>query len=857
MPSSKVEKQPLIKNPLLYEGLQHLLILFLFLVLTVAYFSPAFEGKVLQQMDITHYKALSHQTQELYEKTGHFSLWNGSLFSGMPNFTITNPPKPNVFNYIKKVFYVLPKYSAAIFFLYLLGFYLLLLTLKIDKWLSAFFSGAFALSSYNIIIIAVGHITKAYSIAFMPMVLASFILIFKYKKYLWGGLAAAVSLGLQISSNHYQILYYTALMVGLYVIYEFIVVLLDSKDYKSFGLGLAVSLVAVILAVLPNTVDMWEYYEGSKYSIRGGQRELVKESNKGKKVKGLDKDYALSWSYGVGESLTLLIPDIKGGASDYIGNDQKLMSKINSPYKPYLAQQMRYWGPQPFTAGPVYFGAIILFLFIFGFWVIKDKIKWWILFTTILALMLSWGKHFMPLTDLFYYYVPLYNKFRVVSMILVIASLLVPLFAVMTVYEIGKNPNIVKEKRNGFLISLALTAGVALIVALFPRIAGPLLSPQEMQFLDNLTKTQTPQVVSQYQSFFNDLESVRAMIVKASAWRSFVFVILAAALVWVYSMLKKTSVYLLYGSLALLVLIDLWAIDRKYLNYNDFEPKRIVKSQFKPTLADQFILKTKEKDYRVLNLTVDPFNDALTSYYHQSIGGYSAAKLRRYQDIIEHYLFPYTQILVKALRDTTGTVNIMQVLKPMQVLHMLNTLYIIVGPNTAPIVNPYAFGNAWFVDGYKFVNSATDEINSLSNVDLKHYAVINKSKFSNVAFPELSLIPDTTRYINLVSYMPDSLVYDYYSRKNEFVVFSEIYYPEGWKATIDGKPAKIVQVDYILRGLAVPPGRHKIVMVFEPKPYTIGYKIAFASSVILVIIVLLAIVLAVFKSKETKKLSDQ
>ena len=855
MPSSKLEKQPLIKNHALSEGLQHLLILFLFLVLTIAYFSPAFEGKVLQQMDVTHFKALSHQTHEIYKKTGHFSLWNGSLFSGMPNFTIANPDKPNIFDYVRGVFYILPKYSAAIFFLYLLGFYLLLLTLKIDKWLSAFFSAAFALSSYNIIIIAVGHITKAYSIAFMPLVLASFILIFEYRKHLWGGLATAFSLGLQISSNHYQILYYTALMIGLYVLYKFLVVVFDTKDYKSFGLGLAVSAIAAFFAILPNAVDMWEYYEGSKYSIRGGQSELVKESNKGKKVKGLDKDYALSWSYGVGESLTLLIPDIKGGASDYIGNDQKLMSKINSPYKPYIAQQMRYWGPQPFTAGPVYFGAIVLFLFIFGFWIIKDNIKWWILFTTVLALMLSWGKHFMPLTDLFYYYVPLYNKFRVVSMILVIASLLVPMFAAMTVYEIGKNPNVVKEKRSGFLISLALTAGIALIVALIPRIAGPLLSPQEMQFLNNLAKTQSPQVVSQYQNFFNDLESVRAMIVKASAWRTFVFVILAAAIVWIYSMFKKTSVYLLYGGISLLILIDMWSIDRKYLNYSDFKPKRLAKAQFKPTLADQFILKTKEKDYRVLNLTVDPFNDALTSYYHQSIGGYSAAKLRRYQDIIEHYLFPYTQILVKALQDTTGTVDIMQVLKPMQVLHMLNTLYIIVGPNTAPIVNSYAFGNAWFVDGYKFVNTANAEINALSQIDLKHYAVINKTKFPDITLPELSLIPDSTRYIKLVSYLPDSLVYDYYSPKNEFVVFSEVYYPEGWKATIDGKPAKIIETDYILRGIAIPAGKHKIVMVFEPKPYTIGYNIAFIGSVLLVLLLVVALAYAILynvKSKKTK-----
>ena len=840
------------KKKLWSEILQHTIIIVVFFILTVAYFSPAFEGKVLQQMDLTHAQALSHQTIQIYKKTGHFCLWNSSIFGGMPNYTITLPPKHNIFKIFIHGLAFLPYTTARIFFLYLIGFYLLLLTVRVNKWLSAIFSIAFALSTYNIIIIAVGHITKAYAIAFMPLVLASFILIFERKSYLWGTIALAVSLGAQIYTTHIQIIYYTGLLAAIYVTYYFILALLKKEKFKSFLIGLSLSVLGTVLAILPNTLTLWLDYEWSKFSIRGSVSELAIESGQTKKVKGLDKDYALSWSYGIGESLSLFIPEIKGGASDYLGNDVKLMAKVNSPYKQYLAQQMRYFGPQPFTAGPVYFGAIVVFLFILGFFIVKGADKWWILAATLLSIMLAWGKHFEPLTDLFYNYVPLYNKFRAVSMILVIAELLVPMFAAITVNEIVKNPELIKLKRNGFIISLALTAGVALIIALVPRIAGPLLSSQETNFLKQLSSTQPVQVVQQYRQFFNDLEDVRAMIVRSSAWRSFIFIILGAAVVWLYSIIKERKPYWLYTVLGLLIIVDLWAIDRKYLNDKNYKPKRIAKAKFNPTKADEFILKTKEKDFRVLNLTVDPFNDAMTAYYHQSIGGYSAVKMRRYQDIIEKYLFPYTQTLVAALKDTTGTVNILQVLKPMQVLHMLNTLYIIVNPNMPPILNPYAFGNAWFVNGYKFVNSATQEINALSQVDLRQFAVINRTKVKGVEFPELNMMPDTSRYIKLTYYIPDSLVYESFSHNTEFAVFSEIYYPKGWTATIDGKPAKIVLTDYILRGMIIPPGKHKIVMVFKPKSFYIGLKIDTIGSILIVLIVLGAIAYEIIKGRKNK-----
>ncbi len=827
--------------------LPHLLIVILFLILTVAYFSPAFEGKVLQQSDVLTAQGAQHQTKELLEKTGHYSLWTNSMFGGMPTYTIMLKEPTNIFKLIKKVFAFLPYYDARIFFIYLLGFYLLLLAFGVNKWVSAVFSTAYALASYNIIIIAVGHITKAYALGFMPMVIASFVLIYQKRQYLWGGIALVISLGLMLDTHHFQIVYYTAMLAGLYVLYNLIADWAEKKGLKHFAIATAVAVVASLFAVLPNTVNIWTFYENTKHSIRGGHSDLV-EGNQ-KKVKGLDKEYALAWSYGVGESLSLLIPDIKGGESDYIGNDTKLMAKINSQYKQYLAQQSRYWGPQPFTAGPVYFGAIVMFLFVLGFFIVKNKIKWWILAATLLSIMLAWGKHFMLLTDLFYYYFPLYNKFRVVSMILVVAQLTVPLFAAMTVYEIIKDPEVVKKNIKGFFIAFGLTGGVALLVYLFPKIAGPLLSPQEAEFLKNIASTQGAQVAKAYQEFFAELESVRAMIVKADAIRSFVFISLAALLVLGYSYMKERNQFVLLGGLTLLILFDMWTVDRRYLSYNDYKPKRVVRNQWQPSPADKFIMKTNAKDFRVLNLTVNPFADATTSYYHQSVGGYSAVKLRRYQDVIDNYLAPYSNMLIQALRDTTGTVDVMTVLKPMQVLHMLNTLYIIVNPNSMPIVNPYAFGNAWFVDGFKFVDSPKEEFDALSQVDLRRYAVINRKKYQDVKFPELSLLADTSRRIELVYYQPDSLVYKSFSRNTEFAVFSEIYYPEGWQAYIDGKPVQIINTDYILRGIIVPPGEHTIVMVFKPKSYYLGKKIALAGSILLVLLVISALVYTFVKSK--------
>ncbi len=831
--------------------LPHLLILFGFFLITVFYFSPAYEGKVLRQMDLEHFRAMAKEQKDLYQHTGHYSPWTNRVFSGMPGYQIYMPRgiKHDIYHFFistLRLFNTLPYSTAGILFVYLIGFYFLLLTMKFNKWISTIFAIAFGLSSYNIIIIAVGHITKAYAIGIMPLVLASFIILYRDKKYLWGGLAIAVSLGMQINTTHVQIVYYTGMLVGIYLIYELIKQWIKEKQGRHFIIASLIAVLGVILAVIPNAVTLWTNYELAKYSIRGGHSE-VKEQNE--KTKGLDKDYALSWSYGVSETLTLMIPEVKGGSSDYLGNDPQLMQKVNSPFKQYIAQSSRYWGPQVFTAGPVYFGAIVIFLFVLAMFIVKDDQKWWLFAATLLAIMLAWGKHFMPLTNIFYYYVPLYNKFRVVSMILVIASLTIPVLAAMAVQEIINNPDVVKEKFKYFVISFALTAGVALLIYLIPKLAGGLLTPQEQEYMKSLL-SQNPANAQQVKAFFGDLENVRAMILKASAMRSFLFITLGALAVWAYAQFFKNSPAIFYLVLGFLILVDLWTIDTKYLSYKDFKSKRVIRNEFKPSLADQFILKTSQKDYRVLNLTVDPFNDAMTSYFHEHIGGYSAAKLRRYQDLIDFYLRPYAITIVQALQDSTT--DVMQVIKPMQVLHMLNTLYIIVNPNGVPIVNPYAYGNAWFVDSYKFVKTPREEIEALSQVDLRRVAVINHTKYNNVKFLELSLNPDPQRNIALQYYQPDSLVYTSFSRNNEFAVFSEIYYPTGWKAYIDGKETKIINTDFVLRGLIVPAGNHKIVMVFKPDSIYVGRKIALAGSILVVLLLILALGVEFLKAKKNE-----
>ncbi len=828
------------------EALQHTLIIIAFAIFSIIYFYPQLSGKVLPQMDYITAEGVSHETKIYHEQEHRDIPWTNALFGGMPTYHMGHSiSKPSIFRYI--LFFLnhtFLKYGTTSgLFLYMLGFYILLLTFKINKWISSIGAAAFGLSSYNIIIIAAGHITKVYAIAFMPVVLAGFIMIYK-RKYWLGSLTALLGLGLQMTTSHLQIVYYTALTVGIYAIFVFFWRLKENK-IKDFGIATGIALIITILVVLPNIMTLWMNMEAAKYSIRG-KGELSSQNDKGN---GLDKEYALAWSYGIGETFSLLIPNIKGGASAPLGNYPVAMNKVSPQYKDIISQQGAYFGNQPFTSGPVYFGAIIMFLAVLGMFVVKDRIKWFLFTATIVSIILSWGKNFGFVTDFLFNYLPLYNKFRTVSMALVIGSVTVPLLAMLAVNEIIENPQNLKANMDYLWIALGLTAGIALLFWLIPGFFN-FYSKQEQSYFQELLK-QSPQQNAQIQAVITQLGDARKALFRSDAIRSFAYILLSAGVLLFYLLSKKKDKNMTIALLGILIILDMFVIDRRYISGKDFIPKSQAQATFRPTGADQIILKDKDPYFRVLNIAVNTFNDATTSYYHKSIGGYHAAKLHIYQDVIEHYLSPYVQALQHGLQDSTF--NLQAFIQSMPLLNALNTKYIIYNPNVFPIVNQYAYGNAWFVDNYLTVNSADEEIKKIGETNLQRTAVLNKQHVDVSKLPDIQMAgTDTLRNIKLTVYKPDILTFEVNSQKGGFIVFSDIYYPKGWIATIDDKPTEIYRVDYILRGLAVPPGQHIIKFSFRPKCVYLGKKLTLAGSII-VGLVLLFLLFKIYQELKQKK----
>ncbi|MBN2893002.1 MAG: hypothetical protein JXL97_14130 [Bacteroidales bacterium] len=816
------------------------LVIVFFAVLSYAYFYPTLEGKVMPQMDFEHSKAIAHEADTYQEQLDRDITWTNSLFGGMPTYQVGGFSKKNVFAPILRAINhtILPYATVSTFFIYLLGFYILLLVFKVDKWLSVVGAIAFALSSYNIIIIAAGHVTKTYAIGFMPIIFAGFILLYD-KKYWLGILTALLGLGQQIATSHIQIVYYTGLAIGLFIVFKFFW-LLKEKKLKQFYVASAISVAILGLVLLPNLPTMWQAYEISKYSIRG-QSELNSSKEQGK---GLDKDYALAWSYGIDESFTFLIPNAKGGGTGYISENKKALENVDPQYKDAIAQQNHYWGDQPFTSGPVYLGAIVFFLFILGMFIVKNKIKWWIFAATILALMLSWGKNFGLLTNPFFDLFPFYNKFRTVSMILVIPSVTVPLLSFLAVKEILEDRDFLKKNIKKLWYSLGIIALLLIIPFTFSFV-----SANEVAQFDEYIK-QAPQQTAQINAFIEELESARRAIFRADAFRSLLFVILGAGLLLAFTNIKGLKKYTFVGILGFLVLVDMWSVDRRYLSADDFVSKSKSRTSFVATPADEIIMKDTDPYFRVLNLTTSTFNDAFTSYFHKSIGGYHGAKLRRYQDVIDNYLGMYIQAIVSNLQDQNGNVD--KVLQQTTVLNMLNTKYIIYNPNQFPLVNTNAYGYAWFVDNYKFVETAQQELDAIGTENLERTAVINKTKFDVSKLPELSYSSDSSKYVALTNYEPDRPEYEVYSPKTSFVVFSDIYYPLGWTAYIDDEPTTIYQTDYILRGLLIPEGKHTVRFEFKPASVFVANKIAVAGG-FLVVLVILGALFMIYKEKKTNK----
>ncbi|VAW29624.1 hypothetical protein MNBD_BACTEROID07-487 [hydrothermal vent metagenome] len=810
---------------LLKKSAPYLVALLIFLSITVVYLSPLFEGQKLKQHDITMYRGMSKEINDFRAKTGEEPLWTNSMFGGMPAWQISVQYKDNLFLYVDRVIRLGLPPSASYVFLYFLGFFILLLVLRVDPWLSIVGAIAFALSSYFFIILGAGHTSKAHAIGYMAPVLAGIILTFRGK--LWkGGLLTAVALTLEIIAGHLQITYYLLILVLIYGIYQ-LIKSWQEKQMTYFWKAALVLIGAAGIAVAVNITPLWGTWQYGKYTMRG---KPVLSKEKENKSGGLDRDYITAWSYGVGETWSLMIPDVKGGASGYIGYENKALDKANPRFRKIIAQQNQYWGNQPGTSGPVYVGAVMVFLFVLGMFILDDKLKWALFAATLVSILFALGKNFPSLTDWIIDYFPGYNKFRAVSMILVIAELTIPLLGILALNKILKEPGLLLKRKKAFYISLGLTAGISILFWLFPDSFFTFFSQFELKQFAQLRLSNNP---AQVAIFTDSLKDVRIAIFRADVLRSLFFIVVAALLLYFYAIGKLKKGWFV-AALGLLILVDMAGVDKRYLNDNNFEMARKAENPFHKTIADRYIFRDKSPDFRVLDLTKNVFNEASTSYYHMSIGGYHGAKLQRYQDIIDEYLMTEINNLRKVFASSPTPDKVGAALQKQQVLNMLNTKYIIYNPKVEPVLNTYAFGNAWMVQNVKWVNNADGAIAALGKTDLSAAAVVDK-QFAGL-LKEKQFALDASAKIRLLSYAPNDLVYNFQSKAQQLVVFSEIYYPKGWEVFVDGKRSPYFRADYLLRAMVVPAGHHKIEFKFKPKVWSIGEPVSLISSLVLLLV---------------------
>ncbi len=810
----------------------------IFILLSVIYFEPLFEGKVVQQGDVVNHKGMSKEIRDHRAKYGEEPLWSNSMFGGMPAYQTSVVYKGNFIKHIDKILQLGLPHPAGILFLLFLGFFILLLVLDVNPWLAIAGSIAYAFSSYFFILFEAGHNSKIHAIAYMAPVLTGFILCFK-KKYLLGGILTALFVCLEISTNHFQITYYLIIILITLVIVECIYAIIE-KNLKSFFKTISVLFIACVLAVLPNLNNLLVTYDYSKYTTRGKSELSFDKENK---TTGLDKDYATQWSYGIGETFSLMIPNVKGGASDLLVNNKKAMAVIDPDYRQAMVKNRisQYWGDQPFTSGPVYVGAFVVFLFILGLFILKGKYKWVLLVATLLSILLAWGKNFMWFTDIFLNYVPGYNKFRAVSMILVIAELCMPLLAILTLREIYLNPSILKNNIKWFYTSLALTAGLALLFWITPTTFFNFFSSAELQEFSK-------QSGRGFDEFLSAIENARIAIFRADAMRSFIFIIIGAGLLLAWSYMKLPKSVLLVA-LPVIFLADIVPVDKRYLNDDNFVKAKLVENPFPMTTADKAILQDKDPNFRVFNMAVNTFNDASTAFYHKSIGGYHGAKLKRYQELIDYVLFPEIQKFYTTLTNKPTDSSIYATLSQMNGLNMLNTKYIIYNKDAEPLRNPFAYGNAWFVDNVKIVENADEEILELPHINPSNTAIVDK-RYENI-LKDYKGGKDATATIKLVSYKANQLEYIAKNLKNHnLAVFSEIYYEKGWNAYVDGKLTPHFRTDYVLRGMILPPGDHTIVFKFEPEIFYKAEKISYAGSTIFCLVILGAVCVELYRKRK-------
>lgn len=807
-----------------------LIVVILFAVISFAYFFPAVtEGRILAQHDAVAGIGSGQEQKEYLEKTGERTRWTNSIFGGMPTYQMApSYDSTDTLGFIQKIYHLfLPTYVWYVFVM-LLGFYILLRAFNFKVWLSALGAIIWAFSSYFFIIIAAGHIWKFVTLAYIPPTIAGMVLVYR-GKYLGGALLTALFVALQISANHPQMSYYF-LFVMLFMAIAYGVMAYRENKLPHFIKASCILVVAGILGVCVNLSNLYHTYQYSKESMRG-KSELVKENSANQTDSGLERDYITQWSYGIGETFSLLVPNVKGGASVPLAANEDAMKKADPMYRGIYGQLGQYWGEQPGTSGPVYVGAFVMFLFVLGCFIVKGPMKWALLAGTVFSIVLSWGKNFMGPTDFFIDFVPMYNKFRAVSSILVIAEFTIPLLAVMALKEVLDRPSLIKEQAKAFYISLALTGGVSLLFAVAPHVFfSSFVSSMEMAALQN----GIPQ--DQLAPLLVNLEEIRVSIFTSDAWRSVVIIVVGVALLMAY-VSGKINAKLTVAAIAVLCLVDMWGVNKRYLYDSQFVAKGSeMQPYLKPSETDKEILKDKSLDYRVLNLAVNTFNENSTAYWHKSIGGYHAAKLRRYQEIIEEHIQGEMNGIFTKLTEAGGDMSKVEA-DAFPVLNMLNTRYFILplqGGQTAPVFNPYANGNAWFVDDVKYVDNANEEIDALHDTNPLYTAIVDKKFAEQIKSPVVSdnVSSDTLRSITLTDYQPNALKYEVDSKNGGVVVFSEIYYP-GWISYIDGKEVEHGRADYILRAMNVPAGKHQIEFKFDPKSLHTTETIAYTALAIL------------------------
>lgn len=807
--------------------LPHILVIIGFIVVAVAYFNPVLSGKVLNRGDINQARAMHQENNDFRKEHGTPTFWVDNAFGGMPTY-FSAPKYPN--NFIKslgKKLKFLPTPTDHVF-LYLIGLYILLLVMKVDYKLAALGALAFAFSTYLIIIIGVGHNIKSYAIAYMPMVLASIILVFR-KRYLWGGLFLAVSLALELSERHFQITYYllfVVLILGLVYLYQ----AYKDKKLPDFFKSVGVMAIAAVLALAANATTIMASQQYSSWSTRGDTGLTIDANGNEKRETGLDYDYITEYSYGFAETMNLFIPRFMGGGStETLDKDSHAYkSLIDAGAQPQQAQRFienapTYWGEQPIVAAPAYIGATVIFLFIMALYLVKGPLKWWIVGASILALVLSWGKNVGFITKFFINYVPLYSKFRTVSMIQVILELLLPFFGVYGLTKLFSDKIHKSAKLHALKWTSIITAGASVFFLLFKNVLFDFSGMHDQAYLQNIGR-----------DFVDALKKDRVAMLNSDTVRSLVFVVLMAATV-LACIKEKLSRNLALVIVTVLILADLISIDRNYVNNDDFVNKSDVRTTFTPNKADKEIMKDKGH-YRVLDLSENPFNSARASKFHNSIGGYHGAKPGRYQELYDFYIKDYV---------TGGKGD-------QDILNMLNTKYYIIKTKEGveAQTNREAFGNAWFVDNVDFVDSANDEILTLDSISPKNTAVVN-NKFKDL-IPQTEFEDHQDDEIHLKHYQANKLEYDYSAADDRLAVFSEIYYPHGWKIQVDGEDLNMAQADYVLRAVYLPKGQHTVTFKFDPAVVNIGNKITMATGILFALLVLGGLVYTFRNPKKLK-----